>query len=657
MAVAFSNNWDIILSKLESLFRTEFKGALKVYSGLQNDMEGNQYLRLSPISSSLVDYSTNLETREFVIGMALYFNEPNIKKSGVDNVMRLVSRIETIIANNNSITLPDNSVAYDCKIESSDIEASDSEYLVQFNFKCTHANSISYPTVAITAAEVVDGASSVDGTLSLTFKTSHTTTDFVTGDVTVAGGSLGSISGSGTTYTATFTPSSGGATTIQVLAGKFTDYSGNKNVASDVFNWTYVEKFVSVWTFSGNDTVTLPLVSGSDGDYNFDIDWGDGGATETITAHDQDEITHSYTGEGTHTKTISIGGTNNTIKGWKFNNTGDKLLITGITNWGTLNISTNSAFYGCTNLNVTATNAPTISTTSLYSCFKSCSTLTGIGGDWDVSNVTDMSDMFQSATAFNGNIADWDTGEVASMSYMFHSATSFNQDISDWDTTSVSNMQYMFFNCNSFNQDLPTVGDSWDVSNVVTMKLMFSGADIFNGNITNWDTSSVARTDGMFQDAPRFNQNIGGWDVSSVADMNNMFASNSSFNQSLNDWNTAAVTNMSQMFYYAGAFNGNIAGWDTGEVTNMSYMFYQADAFNQNIGSWDTAKVIYMNHMFYSANIFNQDIGSWNTAAVTTMVSMFGAAPAFNQDINTIGSSWNTAAVTNMNSVFNGATA
>ena len=69
MAVAFSNNWDIILSKLESLFRAEFKGALKVYSGLQNDMEGNQYLRLSPISSSLVDYSTNLETREFVIGM------------------------------------------------------------------------------------------------------------------------------------------------------------------------------------------------------------------------------------------------------------------------------------------------------------------------------------------------------------------------------------------------------------------------------------------------------------------------------------------------------------------------------------------------------------------------------------------------------------
>ena len=168
--------------------------------------------------------------------------------------MRLVSRIETIIANNNSITLPDNSLVYDCKIESSDIEASDSEYLVQFNFKCTHANSISYPTIAITAAEVVDGASSKDATLSLTFKTSPATTNFVVGDVSVSGGSLSSFSGSGTTYTATFTPTSGGATTIQVVAGKFTDYSGNKNTASDVFNLTYIETLANNYSILFDNT-------------------------------------------------------------------------------------------------------------------------------------------------------------------------------------------------------------------------------------------------------------------------------------------------------------------------------------------------------------------------------------------------------------------
>ena len=286
MAVAFANNWDIILSKLESLFRTEFKGALKVYSGLQNEMEGNQYLRLSPVSSSLVDYSTTLETREFSIGMVLYFKEPNIKKTGTDNVMRLVSRIETIIANNNSITLPDDSVVYDCKIESSEIEASDSEYLVEFDFKCTHANSITYPTVNITAAEVLDGASSADDFISLTFKTSHATTDFVVGDVSVSNGSLSSFAGSGTTYTATFTPvaGSGIATTIQVVAGKFSDYSGNKNVASDVFNWNTIYTNIYSLAFDGTNDYVDGIGNCPTGNFTFSA-WAINTHTSTNPFH------------------------------------------------------------------------------------------------------------------------------------------------------------------------------------------------------------------------------------------------------------------------------------------------------------------------------------------------------------------------------------
>ena len=60
MGVAFANNWEAVLNKLQSLIRTEFKGALKVYSNVRNDMEGNQYLRISPISSNLIDYSSHL---------------------------------------------------------------------------------------------------------------------------------------------------------------------------------------------------------------------------------------------------------------------------------------------------------------------------------------------------------------------------------------------------------------------------------------------------------------------------------------------------------------------------------------------------------------------------------------------------------------------
>ena len=100
------------------------------------------------------------------------------------------------------------------------------------------------PTMAITAVNgsssaVSDGSTTNDATLTVTFTSSASTSNFVVGDITVSGGSLSSFSGSGTTYTATFTPSADGATTIDVAAGAFTDASGYSNAAATQFNWTY----------------------------------------------------------------------------------------------------------------------------------------------------------------------------------------------------------------------------------------------------------------------------------------------------------------------------------------------------------------------------------------------------------------------------------
>ena len=96
------------------------------------------------------------------------------------------------------------------------------------------------PTIAITASEVSDGDTSSDSSLSVTFTTSQSTTNFAAGDVVVSGGTLSNFSGSGTTYTATFTPSAAGATTIDVAGGTFTNAQSVNNVAATQFNWTYV---------------------------------------------------------------------------------------------------------------------------------------------------------------------------------------------------------------------------------------------------------------------------------------------------------------------------------------------------------------------------------------------------------------------------------
>ena len=97
------------------------------------------------------------------------------------------------------------------------------------------------PTMAITAAEVSDGDTSADASLSLTFTSSEATSNFAVGDITVTNGTISNFaSTSSTVYTATFTPTASGATTIDVAAGTFTDTSGNNNLAATQFNWTYL---------------------------------------------------------------------------------------------------------------------------------------------------------------------------------------------------------------------------------------------------------------------------------------------------------------------------------------------------------------------------------------------------------------------------------
>jgi len=180
----------------------------------------------------------------------------------------------------------------------------------------------------------------------------------------------------------------------------------------------------------------LPLTTSTG--LNIVVDWGDA-TTSTITSHTDPAVTHTYASPGTYS--ISITGT---LPGFKFNNTGDKLKILNISNWGVLDITTNRAFNGCTNLTCSATDAPTISTTDLSQTFGNCTNFNGAIGNWDVSGVTNMLAMFASATAFNQNIGTWDTSTVNNMFRMFRDATAFNQNISAWDVSQVSDFgQFM----------------------------------------------------------------------------------------------------------------------------------------------------------------------------------------------------------------------
>ncbi len=337
------------------------------------------------------------------------------------------------------------------------------------------------------------------------------------------------------------------------------------------------QAFITTWKTdnpgsSCNTCITIPTQGGG---YDYAVDWNNDGIFDEFEINGN--ITHDFGETGIYT--IRISGLFPRIH---FDWGTDQKKIINIDQWGGIEWhSMENAFFNCSNLSMTATDAP------------------------DLSNVNSTQRMFDGANAFNG-------------------------DISSWNVSNVTNMSAMFYNANAFNQDI----GNWDVSNVTDMSYMFAGASVFNQDIGSWDVGNVTNMSRMFYNAYNFNQPLGSWDVGNVTDMVRMFSFAINFNQDIGSWDVGNVTDMGLMFYNADKFNQPLTNWDVGNVTYMSGMFYSANAFNQNIGSWDVGNVAYMSGMFQYAYDFNQDIGNWDVSNVTDMLWMFANAYSFNQDLS-----------------------
>lgn len=419
--------------------------------------------------------------------------------------------------------------------------------------------------------------------------------------------------------------------------------------------------FISTWKTdnlsAGSSTSTqIKLPLSSTGTYNFLVEWGDG-SSNIITNWNDATTTHTYSVAGTYT--VKIKGV---CTGWVFNNTGDRLKLLSITQWGPLILGTNQTnyFYGCANLTLTSvTDVLNLSgrislgglvdkTTILTGAFRDCSSLTTVNrmDEWNTSEVTLMNTIFQGATLFNQYIGSWNTSLVTSMAQMFFQAPAFNQNISQKNVT-LNGVTYT----------------AWDVSSVDSFIQMFNTATNFNQPIGNWTlkTSGTINMGQMFTSTTNFNQSLSGWNTIAVNNVSSMFLS-SGFNNGLAsglagtlNWNTSSITSMDRIFQNATSFNQNIGSWDVSNVTNFFLMFFSATKFNNggsaDIANWNirnTGDSVNMRQMFQSATIFNQPIQSWTTGSVTNMSNMFTNASAFNQPIG----SWNTVSVTNMNSMF-----
>ena len=143
MAITPVNNFKNILDKLKNKLRSEFGNTLPVYVGHTTKNMGSQYLRLDPQGSSLLEYASFSETREYSISFLYYSSVKDIEKTALDNVLRVVARVEALIHDNIVLTLADSTTAYDCRLESSEFNTEEDEekYVVTWNFNCQHTGN------------------------------------------------------------------------------------------------------------------------------------------------------------------------------------------------------------------------------------------------------------------------------------------------------------------------------------------------------------------------------------------------------------------------------------------------------------------------------------------------------------------------------------
>ncbi len=340
-----------------------------------------------------------------------------------------------------------------------------------------------------------------------------------------------------------------------IIGGLPANLSGGGGVNND-----FVIEVDTTQAGSASDTIILPLQSG--GTYSGTIDWGDSSSDDLTYANRQ----HTYAAGGTYTITLT-----GTIEGFQFNNSGDRRKIIDISNWGNVTITGQDAFFNCNNLDVSATDAPIIATTSLVRMFDLCTKLTSIGdpSQWDLSSVTNMA-LFLS-------------GENQVMI--------FNQDLSDLDMSNVQNVSSMFHKCRSFNNGGSDGIKDWDTSNFTAISSMFRECYAFNQPLTNWViTDGVGSLASFLRNARSFNHSINHFDTSNVTSLNRAFMGTRLFNQTMEDLDFSSVINMDYAFY-ASRYNHPLPAMSSALTSALETFSKengsQSYSFDQSLADWD----------------------------------------------------------------------
>ena len=208
--------------------------------------------------------------------------------------------------------------------------------------------------------------------------------------------------------------------------------------------------------------------------------------------------------------------------------------ITSITSSGTINTSSNLAyyFYDCTNLTDLSglSSWGTSSLVSLNYTFQHCTNLTDLSGlsSWSVSSVDSLNNTFYGCSSLTdlSGLSSWDVSKVESLNYTFQNCTSLTSlsGLSSWTVTSAQTLDYTFSGCTSLS-DVSALA-SWTTTALTALYYTFSGCTSLQTlDFTSWNTSKVTNMECMFSDCTNLTTIYVGtnWTNSAVTTGTNMF--------------------------------------------------------------------------------------------------------------------------------------
>jgi trimeric autotransporter adhesin len=379
------------------------------------------------------------------------------------------------------------------------------------------------------------------------------------------------------------------------------------------------------------------------------------------------------------------------------NNAGDKSRLLDVEQWGTTAWSSfQGAFFGCDNLNITATDIPNLANVkNMQDMFQSCHKLSTVPniGSWDVSKVENMTSLFFNARMFNENISGWNTGKVFAMQNVLSNAYVFNQNLSNWNVSLVNSngigLAGNAMDCANYEATL--IG--WSNSGATGKKISASGANyganataaradlvtkgwtitgdnsstVCNAFITTWDLSIGGNATALSIGTATSGSVSYSWvEVGGTAKSASglTFSGNTLSISGLPSGKIVRVTINPTNFQQIALSNNsgsknkltNVNQWGTTAWTSFQNAFFGCENLNITAtGIPNLAGVKRMDQMFQDCKKLSSvpNIGSWDVSKVEVMSSLFNGAKLFNEDI----SGWNTAKVVALTNTFNNAQA